>query len=55
MWGTAIGLLVALGASGLALYADAAEGYHDVLPVYAFAGIGLCCAFFWAYFMSKIF
>lgn len=55
MWGTAMGLFVALVASGLALYADAKGGYHDVLPVYAFAASGLTSAAFFAYFSSKLF
>lgn len=54
MWVIAVGLLLALCASGLALYADAAGGYHDVFPVYAFTAIGLLCTFFLMYFVSRI-
>lgn len=60
MWFVGAALLVVWGISFLYLYflylyKDALDGYHEALPVYVFAGIGLACALFWAYLSSRIF
>jgi hypothetical protein len=33
---------------------DAAHGYHQVLPVYVFAGVAIVCAVVWSSLVSKI-
>lgn len=55
VWAVGVALLVVLGISSLSLYRDALRGYHEVLPVYIFAGIAVVCALFWSYLLSTIF
>ncbi|MFZ1974392.1 MAG: hypothetical protein WAU89_16225 [Candidatus Acidiferrales bacterium] len=40
--------------SYLYLYHDAIHGYHEALPVYVFAGVGLACTIVWAYLVAKM-
>lgn len=47
-------LLVAVGVSFHYLYRDALNGYHDIMPVYVFASVGLACTFVWAYLIAKM-
>jgi hypothetical protein len=54
MWIVGFALLVVLGISFLYLYKDALDGYHEVLPVYLFAGVGIACAGVWGYIASKL-
>jgi len=54
MWVVGVVLIVAWGLSFLYLDKDAIDGYHDVLPVYLFTGIGLTCGLFWAYLIAKL-
>jgi hypothetical protein len=48
-----IALIPLLGVSFFYLHQDALHGYHEVLPVYVFAGVGLACALVWSYLVSK--
>ncbi len=50
LWAAGIVLLVLWGLSFLYLYIDAINGYHNVLPVYLFTGVGLANALFWGLF-----
>lgn len=54
VWTVGVLLLMALGISYYSPYKDALDGYHHVVPVYAFAGIGLVCGLFWAYLLAKL-
>jgi len=54
VWGIGIALVPAAGMSYLYLYHDAIHGYHEALPVYVFAGVGLACAIVWAYLVAKM-
>jgi len=54
MWFVGIALLLLTGVSFLYLYNDALHGYHEALPVYLFAAVGLACALVWSYLVSKI-
>lgn len=47
-------LLVAVGFSFHYLCRDALNGYHDIMPVYVFASVGLACTFVWAYLIAKM-
>ena len=40
--------------SYLYLYQDAQNGYHEVLPVYVFAGVAIICAGVWSYLASRL-
>lgn len=53
-WAIGIALVPAAGMSYLYLYHDAIHGYHEALPVYVFAGVGLACAVVWAYLVAKM-
>jgi putative flippase GtrA len=53
-WLLGIALLLLTGISYLYLYYDALHGYHEVVPVYLFAGVGLACALVWAYLFAKL-
>lgn len=48
------GSLVAAGASYLLLRHDALSGYHQLLPVFLFASVGLACAVIWGYIAVKL-
>ncbi len=52
LWVVSIALLVLAVAAFLYLYEDALHGYHDVLPVYVFAGVGVACAVVWSYLVA---
>jgi len=54
LWVVSIALLLLAGASYLNLYRDALNGYHEVAPVYIFAGVGVLCAVVWSYLASRI-
>jgi hypothetical protein len=54
MWTVGVALLAVMGISFLSLYIDALRGYHEILPVYIFAGIAVACAVFWSYLLSRI-
>jgi hypothetical protein len=53
-WIAGVGCLLAAGAAYFYLYSDALNGYHQVLPVYVFAGVGLACAVVWGYIAVKL-
>ena len=53
MWIVGVALLALLGIAFLYLYADAQRGYHEILPVYIFAGAATSCALYWAYLVSR--
>ncbi|MFZ0521969.1 MAG: hypothetical protein WAL95_13160 [Candidatus Acidiferrales bacterium] len=53
-WAIGIALVPAAGMSYLYLYHDAIHGYHEALPVYMFAGVGLACTIVWAYLVAKM-
>jgi hypothetical protein len=53
-WALGAASLVAAGASYLYMYSDALAGYHEALPVYAFAGVGVACAVIWGYLLVRI-
>lgn len=53
-WAIGIALVPTAGMSYLYLYHDAIHGYHETLPVYLFAGVGLACAIVWAYLVAKM-
>ncbi len=46
---------IAFAISSIFLYKDAADGYTEVWPVYAFAGCGLIFAVLWGYMGAKSF
>jgi hypothetical protein len=48
LWILSIAMLPLFGVALLLLYIDAVNGYHEVWPVYAFAGVGLVCAGVWS-------
>jgi hypothetical protein len=54
MWIIGAALLLLTGVSFFYLYQDALHGYHEALPVYVFAGVGLACALVWSYLVSKM-
>ena len=53
-WAAGVGSLLAAGASYFYLRNDALHGYHQVSPVYVFAGVGLACAVIWGYIAVKL-
>jgi hypothetical protein len=55
LWTASIALLLLAGVSYRYLYNDALHGYHEVLPVYVFAGVGVACVLVWSYLVSRIF
>jgi hypothetical protein len=54
IWAVGAGSLLAAGASYYYLRNDALNGYHQVLPVYVFAGVGVACAVIWGYMAVKL-
>jgi len=54
MWIIGVALLGAVWIAFLALYGDALRGYHEILPVYMFAGAAIVCIAFWSYLISRI-
>ena len=53
MWAVGAALLLLTGVSVFYLYKDALGGYHEVWPVYLFAGVAAVGAVFWSYLVSK--
>jgi hypothetical protein len=53
-WAVGAGCLLAAVIAYLYLRKDALNGYHQVLPVYVFAGVGLVCAVVWGYIAAKL-
>jgi hypothetical protein len=53
-WLIGVALLLLAGLSFFYLYRDALHGYHEALPVYAFAGVTVACAVVWSYLLSRI-
>jgi len=53
MWVIGAALLAAVLVAGFLLYRDAAEGYKDAFPVYAFAASVVLCGGFWGYLLSR--
>jgi hypothetical protein len=54
VWAAGAGSLLAEVASYIYLRNDTLNGYHQVLPVYIFAGVGLACALIWGYIALKL-
>lgn len=54
LWTVSIALLLLAVVSYLDLYMDALHGYHEILPVYVFAGVGVACTIGWSYLASRI-
>jgi len=54
-WSIGVLSLLLAGASFLYLYNDALHGYHELLPVYVFAGTALACTLVWSYLVSRFF
>lgn len=54
VWVAGVGSLLAAVASHIYLRNDALNGYHQVLPVYVFASVGLACAVIWGYMAVKL-
>lgn len=53
-WATGAVVLMALALSFLFLYNDAVDGYHEVWPVYVFAGMVIVCSLVWSYLIVKL-
>lgn len=54
LWIVSAALVPISVAAVLYLMNDAAHGYHEVLPVYIFAGVATVCAAVWSYLVSQI-
>jgi hypothetical protein len=54
-WSIGVLSLILAGAAFLYLYNDALHGYHELLPVYVFAGTALACTLVWSYLVSRFF
>lgn len=54
LWVVSLALLPVAIIAFLYLENDAAHGYHQVLPVYVFAGVAVLCAAVWSSLVSKI-
>ena len=54
IWMVGAAFLLLAGGSFLYLYQDAVHGYHEVLPIYIFAGVGLACALVWSYLFARL-
>lgn len=54
LWTVAIALTLAMVIALHYLYQDALHGYHQVLPVYAVAGVGLACGSVWAAVVARL-
>lgn len=53
-WIVGVTSLLAAGAAYLYLRNDALTGYHQILPVYVFAGVGVVCMVVWGYLAVKL-
>lgn len=53
-WTVGIGSAAAVGISFFYLYKDAVNGYHGIVPVYAFAASALVAAVVWSYLAAKL-
>jgi len=54
LWTVAIALTLATAIALHFLYRDALHGYHQVLPVYAFAAVALICGSVWAALLARL-
>jgi uncharacterized membrane protein len=54
LWAVAIALSLAAAVAFYYLYKDALQGYHQTVPVYAFAGIALICGLVWAALLARL-
>ena len=54
MWIIGAALVPVAGASFFYLYQDGLHGYHDILPVYIFAGVAVICTLVWSYLVSRL-
>ena len=54
-WSIGVLSVLLAGASFLYLYNDALHGYHELLPVYVFAGTAFACALVCSYLVSRFF
>jgi hypothetical protein len=54
LWIVCIILLPLFGLSFIWLYSDAVQGYHQIWPVYCFAGIAIACALCWSYLVASL-
>lgn len=52
-WTVGAGAAAAVGISFFYLYKDAVDGYHGIVPVYAFAASALVAAVVWSYLAAK--
>lgn len=53
-WTLGVGSAAAVGISFFYLYKDAVNGYHGIVPVYAFAASALVAAVVWSYLAAKL-
>jgi Na+/phosphate symporter len=54
MWIIGAALLPIALAAYFYLQQDALHGYHEVLPVYVFAGVAALCVLVWSYLASRV-
>lgn len=54
VWIVSILLVPLFGMSFAWLYSDAVQGYHQILPVYCFAGAAIVCALCWSYLVARL-
>jgi hypothetical protein len=54
MWIVGAALLPIAIASYFYLKQDALHGYHEVLPVYVFAGVAVLCTLVWSYLVARV-
>jgi cytochrome bd-type quinol oxidase subunit 2 len=54
IWIIGTAMLPIAVASYFYLRQDALHGYHEVLPVYVFAGVAVLCAGVWSYLVSRV-
>jgi hypothetical protein len=47
LWILSLALAPLFGVALLLMYIDAANGYHELWPIYVFVGVGLVCAGVW--------
>jgi hypothetical protein len=54
MWIIGAALLPIAVASYFYVQQDALHGYHEVLPVYVFAGVAVLCTLVWSYLVARV-
>ena len=54
LWIVSAALVPISVAAVIYLFQDAAHGYHEVLPVYIFAGVAVVCAAVWSSLVGSI-